>query len=238
MYGPDLEDARRLQILASARNISPTSIQQISDMEFFVASKSIPGYQYLIDLTQSKCDCKDFPRIQFCKHIAAIHTLFPQHPTMGSPSKIPEHVPAPDPPQSAPRSAPAEDADILLRDINTLHHQLNALSDATPDLQALQSVKYSLKAAITSASGSWAFPEKDVFHPNRNTWAETAKRMGAQKPPKRKCLTGRNTQKCPTGGNTSTEHIGTVKGPANIQICMLPATDRASVRSQTRSPPL
>jgi hypothetical protein len=128
---------------------------------------------------------------------------------VGCPSGIPERARAPGQPQSTPEqppsAAPTESADTLLKDINALCHELNALSaNGTPDLQALKSVKYSLKAAIASASGSQALPEKDVFHPNRKTWAETAKHMGAGKPQKRK--------PSPTGGNTSTEHIGTIKG--------------------------
>ena len=206
MDGPDLEDARRRQILASARNVSPHSIQQISNTEFCVASASIPGHRYLIDITQPNCDCKDFPRVRFCKHIAAIHTHFPQRPMTGSPSEIPDYACAPDLPQSVPRSAPAEDANILLKDINVLCHQLNASDPATLDLQALNSIKYSLKAAIASASGSRALPEKDVFHPNRNTWAETAERMGVtRKQTKRK--------PGPTTGNTNAQQcIGAVKG--------------------------
>jgi hypothetical protein len=100
---------------------------------------------------------------------------------MGSPSKILDYACAPDLPQSVPRSAPAENADILLKDINMLCHQLNASDPATLDLQALNSIKYSLKAAIASASRSQALLEKDVFHPNQNTWAETAEHMGASR---------------------------------------------------------
>jgi hypothetical protein len=202
MEGPDLEGARRQQILASARNIARHAIQPISDTVFFVASQSIPGRRYPIDLTQSKkCECKDFPRIRFCKHIAAIHMYFPQLCPMMGPSKIPENARILEPPQNA---TPTENADILLKDITTLCHQLNASDPATLDLQALRSIKYSLKAAIASASGTRALPEKDVFHPNQKTWAETADRMGVRRAPKRKYG--------PTGGSTTEQCIGAVKG--------------------------
>jgi len=69
---------------------------------------------------------------------------------------------------------------------------------------ALKGVKYSLTVAISLANGSWVLPKKDIFHPNRNTWAKTAKHMGVGKAPKRK--------PSPTGRNTSTECIGPVKG--------------------------
>jgi len=208
LEGPDLEGSRCQQIQASARNIALDSIQKISDTTFSVASGSRPLCRYSIDRNQSTCDCDDFPRIRFCKHIAAINLHFPELPQKRiSPPEIPEGVRIPHLPQPAPRSD-QESVDILLKDINALSQQLNALSvsdDATPDLQALKSVKFSLTAAIASANGSRALPEKDTFNPNQKTWAETAERMGVRKAPKRK--------HSPTGGHTNTERcIGAVKG--------------------------
>ena len=88
--------------------------------------------------------------------------------------------------------------EILLKDINVLSQELNTLSDdAVPDLQALQSVKFSREAAIASANRSRALPEKDTFNPNQKTWAETAERIGVRKAPKRKHgLTDGNTERC------------------------------------------
>src|SRR5260221_2275632 len=202
--GPDLEGARRQKIQASARNISPDSIHQVSGYAFLVASESQLGRYYRIDLTQSTCDCDNFLRIRYYKHIAAIYVHFPQLcPKESSPSEIPEPPCAPDPPQRAPRSD-EDSADILLEDINALSQQLNAVTDrSNQDLQALKSVRHSLRAAIASANGSWPLPEKDVFPPNQKTWAETAERMGARKAPKRK--------HGPVGRNTMEECISAVK---------------------------
>ena len=204
--GPDLEGARRQKIQASARNTPPDSIHQVSGYTFLVASGSQPGHNYSINLMQSTCDCDDFPRIRYCKHIAAIYVHFPQLcPKGSSPSQIPERLRAPDPPQRAPRSD-EDSADILLKDINALSQQLNAVTDrSNPDLQALKSVRHSLRAAIASAANrSRPLPEKDVFPPNQKTWAETAERMGVRKAPKR--------NHGPVGGNTAEKCIGPVKG--------------------------
>ena len=73
-----------------------------------------------------------------------------------------------------------------------------------PQISRYKGVKYSLNTVISLANGSWALPEEDVFHPNSNTWAETAKHMGVGKAPKWKPSL--------TGGNTSTECISPVKG--------------------------
>ena len=203
--GPDLEGACRQKILAGTGNMSLDSIQHIGGTKFSVASETHPGLQYAIDLTQSTCDCADFPRIRFCKHIAAINVHFP-HLCLkeSSPPEIPECVRTPDRPQPDPRSD-EESVDILLRDINALSQQLTTVCDrSTPDLQALKSIKFSLKAAIALTHTACTLPEKDVFHPNRKTWAETAKWMGIRKAPKRK--------HSPTRENTSVERIGAVKG--------------------------
>ena len=201
MEGPDLAEARRHQILATARNIPPESIHQVTGTNFLVASQSHPGHHYPIDITESICDCADFPRIRYCKHIAAIHVHFPQICTKrSSPSKTPESVRTRDPPQRTPR--PEEESADILEDINTLYQQFNAVSDHT-DLQALKSVRYSLRTAIASANGSRALPEMDDFPANQNTWVPTTKSMGATKAPKRKLS--------PVAVNAE-QHIGAVQG--------------------------
>ena len=224
--GRNLKDSRRRQIEASIRNISPDSIYYVGGTTFYVASQSRPGYHYLIDLAQSACNCDDFPRIRFCKHIAAINVHFPQFCSKGNrPSEIPErvhvpdlsermrvpdmpeHVCVPDMPEHehTPRSE-EESAEIVIKDISALCQQLSAVSDrSTLDLKTLKAIKYSLKTAIASTNRPRALPERDVFNPNWKTWAETAERMGNGKAPKRK-------HSPVGGGNMSTEHIGPVKG--------------------------
>jgi len=136
---------------------------------FYVASQSLLGHYYLIDMTQSACDCKDFPRIWYCKHITAIDVHFPQLcPKGNSSSKIPERVHVPDMPEHkhTPRSE-EESAEIVLKDISTLCQQLSTVSDhSTLDLQALKVIKRSLKTVIALANGSQALPKKDVFNAN------------------------------------------------------------------------
>ena len=219
LNGPDLGGTRRREILKSAQTISPDSIRQVSDTKFVVASQSRPGHHYAIDLDQPTCNCNDFPRIRFCKHIAAITAHSPKG---GSPSEASGRVRAQDPPVRArdpPQPVPKSDeesVDILLRDINALCQQLNSamVGNRTPDLQALNSVRFSLKAAIDSASGSRALPEKDVFNPKRNTWAETTDKMGSggdRRPPKRNpgpVVEGTNTGE----GTNAEKRIGAVKG--------------------------
>jgi len=204
LEGPDLEEACRKQILESARNISLDSIHP--NTEFLIASESNPGHHYPIDLTQSTCNCKDFPRIQLCKHIAAINEHFPALRLKGSSfSEIPERMRNQDLPQSTPKPNADKEHVVLLKDINVLCQQLTALSnDATPNLEALKTVKHSLKPVIALANRSQALPKKDDFNPNQKTWAKIAKCMGAQKAPRWKPgLSSRNiTEQC----------IGTVKG--------------------------
>jgi len=171
--GRNLKDLCCQQIKASARNISPDSIHYIGGTTFYVALQSHPGHHYyVINLTQSACNCNDFPRIQYCKHIAAINVHFPQLcPKGNSPSKIlecvctpnlPEHVRVPNMPEhmrisdmpkckhTTPRSE-EESAEIILKDINALCQQLCAVSHhSSLDLQTIKAIKYS----VTSL-GTW-----------------------------------------------------------------------------------
>jgi len=209
LEGLGLGDKCRQQILASARNIPLDSIHQVNDSKLFVASESYLGHRYLVDLSDSTydCDCDDFPRIRFCKHIAAVNVYFPElfpEPERTSSPKIPECACVQDLPQIAPES----DVDkrvVLLKDINALCQQLMTVSDdAAPDVEALELVKFSLNVVIRLANGPRALPEKDDFNPNQKTWAKMAKRMGVQRAPRQK--------PGPVGGNTMERCIGASKG--------------------------
>jgi len=187
LEGQDLECKCHQQILASARNIPLDSIHQVNDTEFFIAPESYLGHRYMINISDSTCDCNcdDFPRIRFCKHIAAANMYFPEYfPELfpepeSSSSEIPEHMHAHDQPQSTPESDADKERTILLKDINVLYQQLTGVSDnATPNLDTLKSVKHSLNAVIALANRSQALPKKDDFNTNQKTWAKMAKHMG------------------------------------------------------------
>ena len=177
LEGPDLGGKWWREILASATAISNDSILQFNPTQFHVASQSRPGAFYVIDLHRSTCDCKDFPRIWFCKHIAAIQIhlshLFPE-PTR--PTMTPEVTQAP---QLQRASQVDESLATLTQDITILSQQL--ISEQ-PDqsslplavLDAVRSAKYSLKMVIGLTQGSSLLPHKDNIAPNQKTWMETA----------------------------------------------------------------
>jgi hypothetical protein len=197
--GLDLAGARRQEITASARAISVDSILQFDLTQFHVASQSRPGTFYLVDLNLSTCDCQDFPRIRFCKHLAAIHLHFPHLCFEETDPDQHEGVPDPDLelcPESAP--TPEETLQLLMREINSLSLLSQNLaskhisrSSHGAVLEAVRSAKYSLTAAITSSAteGTSALPDKENVAPNQKSgWGETATRMGAKRAPKQKCL--------------------------------------------------
>jgi hypothetical protein len=184
--GRDLAGNRRREILESAKSISRDSIQQFDLTQFHVASQSRPGAYYAIDLHRVICDCRDFPRIQFCKHIAAIYVHFPHLSTD-------EISPSPTPPLEA-TEAPVQPPHISTAEENlhAMRQGIDILAQAdrsSPAVQeAIRSVNYSITAAVASTQGSSALPDKDLIVPNQKSWPETAKRMGVIKAPKRKRL--------------------------------------------------
>jgi hypothetical protein len=129
--GLDLAGDRRREIIVSARNISRDSVLQFNHTQFHVASQSCLGTFHLIDLNLMTCDCQDFLRIQFCKHIAAIHLHFP-HLEQSDPIIMREGDPDPDSDSdsdsgSESRSASASKV-ALPEEILTLTHEIISLS--------------------------------------------------------------------------------------------------------------
>lgn len=183
--------------MTGARDASRDSIQQFDSAHFHVASISQPGTYYEIDLNRSICNCPDFPRSRFCKHLAAIHVHFPllctelgteRRPPIDPESwGEPERVPTPDVSQT---SSPQESLQKLWQEIKLLSKQLDdkivGLADesAPAVMAAAQSVKYSITAAIASTQGTRALPDKEPVPPNQHSWPETAVKMGVKRAPK------------------------------------------------------
>jgi hypothetical protein len=205
LEGPDLTVAWRCEITSSAEDISPDSILQFNHIQFHVASQSHPGEYYAIDLHQPACDCTDFPRIQFCKHIAAIYTHFPHL----SPEGINSSVLTKDITSSfQPERAPSQEDTLqnLTQDIAALSYTLTSKSSSSAILEATHSAKYMLMAAM---AGLNTLPEKDIIVPNQKSWMETAKRMGVKhRAPKRKCL--------PKERGMTVQSIGVAKGKCHL----------------------
>src|SRR6267142_2692711 len=190
--GLDLAGGQRQEIIASARTISWDSVLQFNHTQFHVASQSRPGALYSIDLNLTTCDCQDFPRIRFCKHIAAIHLHFPHLCFEQSDPIMPlEYSLVPDQQDSDPDSdsdsasasksgsASAPEA-ALPEEILTLTCKIISLSQnlATKKIdqshypaviEAIWSTKYSLVVADASAEGTSALPDKEFIVPNQNS---------------------------------------------------------------------
>ena len=198
LEGPDLAGQRQRQLLSSAKETSIDSIQQFDDITFHVASESRPGSYYEIDLRRGTCNCPDFPRVRYCKHLAAISVHFPHLcrqdkssrdlilPEVPSP---PKHVSYPEVPRTSGRQGGLQ---MLMEDIRSLSQELDdKIKKITkePDpavMEAIRSVKYTLTAALASIQGSRALPNKENIPPNQKSWTETAERMGVKRVPKRR----------------------------------------------------
>ena len=199
LEGPDLAGQRRRDLLARARGVPRDSIQQFDSTQFHVASISFPGSYYSIDLNRSTCNCRDFPRSRFCKHLAAVNVHFPHlckkessppidFGLLGE-SGMPYRVPTPEIHRTP---SPQEGVQKLMQDIKLLSKQLNDKIEGLTDesaaavIQAVRSVKHSLAAAIASTQGSRALLDKEYVPPNQHSWTETAERMMWKRAPKRR----------------------------------------------------
>jgi hypothetical protein len=78
LNGKDLMVERQQELLEHTAEIPSESIQKVDDTQFHVASKSRPGLYHTVDLHRSTCQCEDFLRIRFCRHIAAVLLHFPK----------------------------------------------------------------------------------------------------------------------------------------------------------------
>ena len=135
--GKDLAGEWRQELLERAVEIPSDSIQKFDETQFHVASKSRPGLYHAVDLNQSTCECEDFPRIRFCRHIAAVLFHFPElspHKISSlesgsSPGSSPEGTKSQGHPQCVHAHRP-ETLQALTQDISVLSQTLAVASEA------------------------------------------------------------------------------------------------------------
>jgi hypothetical protein len=130
LEGPDLAGQRERQLLSNARNTLPDSIQQFDDITFHVASQSRPHSYYEINLDCGTCNCPDFPRIRYCKHLASISVHFPHLCTKGKPAdpvllEAQKALECAHNPQVSRTSNLQESLQKLMEEVNSLSQELN-----------------------------------------------------------------------------------------------------------------
>ncbi len=198
LNGKDLTMEHQEEILERVADIPSDSIQKLDHTQFHVTSKSRPGLYHMVDLHQSTCECEDFPRIRFCRHIAAILFHFPKlSPWEIDSRSSPEGTESQGCPQCNHVPRPEETIQVLTQDINMLSQTLAAMQAAqsaestaaqsTAVIEATRSAKYSLTAAIVATQGNNPLPNPDIIARNHKSWTETAKQMGVTKKSS-KCL--------------------------------------------------
>jgi hypothetical protein len=197
MEGPNLAEKRRRQILTRAPETPVEKIKRIDDLRFEVqSSRSLECYQ--IDLSKITCNCKDFPNISLCKHIAAVVHFFggadlgPQPPHDGSDgstgaSESDEHN---SPGQPVGHGTAVDNAaPSVLSATNEMMNLLQQLAAKAPRdpkiVKSLDVMRSGLRALVLSATAddddSSRLPEKENIAPNQHTWPETAARMGEKR---------------------------------------------------------
>ena len=191
----ELSALRRRQILARAPEIPQDHITQVEDMRFQVQSSSRETH-YDVDLVNDNCTCMDFPRIQFCKHIASVQHFF-GGVTGGQLAPPPSPIP--------PVSHSTEQATECRNNVssNTYDENTASLISVTneiitlsqdlltqmpkPDvlsniLKSLHIIRSHLGAVVTSAASDGPqLPEKEQIAPHQLSWPETATRMGVKR---------------------------------------------------------
>jgi hypothetical protein len=215
--GKDLAGERRQELLERAAEIPSDSIQKFDDTQFHVASKSRPGSYHAVDLHRSTCECEDFPRIRFCRHIAAVLYHFPELSpppqeintidSGSSPGSSPEETESQGRPQCVHAHRP-ETLQALTQDISVLSQTLAAESTAsqsTAAIEAARSAKHSLVAAIAATQGNAPLPNPDVVARNHKSWTETAKQMGVAKKKSKRAAPAEDS-------GLTARSIGVVKG--------------------------
>jgi hypothetical protein len=170
-------------------------IQKIDNLHFKVQSSNT-NQSYHVDLNSIACNCKDFPRICLCKHIAAVAHFFdgvdlrPRPPDNASASKSAMLNSSVQQDSSASSTNDGATASLISaannmirvtqRLISNMPHDPHIAKSITKSLNSMLSQIDALMHLATAAGDGPPLPEKEKISPNQLSWPETAVRMGIQ----------------------------------------------------------
>lgn len=173
-------------------------LQPIGDGKYLVASKAEPSRSYEVDISTYTCPCLDFPLISFCKHLAAVQTLFDEsvlpiafpgsaisqdvqdsdnHSEVSSHhSDIPvaDSIPAPQPAFVEPKRRVLT---VLAEKLETLAARLCRPRTKESDLPTLSTFEGHLQDMLNATDTGAVLPSAQYVKPNVNGWRQTQKSM-------------------------------------------------------------
>ena len=178
--GEDLAKRHCRLALTNSQAISGNSVIPLDSNRFHVASQTHPGRKYVVDTRVAICDCPDFPRIRFCKHLAAV-----------------QNKSLPPPQESEPNQIQSKNA------------FLDIPKGASTSLSGEETPRETQVWAATNVSEpgtqSGALPNRERLMRTCNLWKEMARNMHAtRKSPKRR------QPLAPDLPNSTTQHIGPI----------------------------
>ncbi len=160
------------------------SIRELGSDRFHVQSVMDPLRSYHVDLGNDSCECLDWLRIQFCKHVATVvHFFGHSHQHIGA-LEITVPTIAPSTWEDSPDTHSNTSTSLILGDmISTSMDYLNdevLLTSKTN--RSFEMIRAHLNATVhnSHASGS-PLPDQESIPPNQRTWTETAEQMGAKR---------------------------------------------------------
>ena len=187
--GPDLTNKWHQEILVRILEIKAKSIHNLGNDQFSIQSATHSSCLYSVELGAQSCDCLDWPRVQFCKHVAAVaHHFGNSDQQIAAISQTVKSI------QEVSLGAQSNGNSATSIVENVIAVSKAFLDDGVllspTTVRSLQLVESHLTAVVwNSQSSTNPLPNKDVILPNQGTWAETAEQMGVMCKWKRPCPT-------------------------------------------------
>ena len=181
--GPDLANKRRTEILVRAPELKVESICNLGDDQFSVQSVTHSPRTYSVELRAQSCNCPDWPRVQLCKHVAAVAHYFGGNQQIDAKIETLKTV-KPNWDREGSLGAQSDGSSAASIVENVIAVSRAYLDDGAPSspatVRSLQMVESHLSAIVRTSQPESPLPDKVVLPPNQGTnWAETAQRMGA-----------------------------------------------------------
>ncbi len=153
------------------------SIRKLGSDHFHVQSVMDPLCSYHVDLGNDSCECLDWLRIRFCKHVATVvHFFGHSHQRIGALEiTVPTIAPSTwedSPDMHSNTSMSSILGDIISASMDYLNDELPLTSETN---RSFKMIRAHLNATVRNshASGSPLLDQESIL-PNQCTWTETA----------------------------------------------------------------